>query len=231
MPQRLVIFGSGRGADVAARYFASDSDFEVAGFAVDKPYLASDRFRGLPLVDFDLVERHFPPSDFTMFVALGFQRMNRLRAEKYEAAKQKGYVCASYVSRKTATHDAISAGENCFILENNTINYDVRIGNNVVIWSACQLGDQSVIGDHAWLSSHAALAGQVTIGAYSFLGVNSTISNRVTIGRKSYIGAGALISRDTPENSVHVVESTKRFKMESEQFLSMLESFGKPTGE
>jgi sugar O-acyltransferase (sialic acid O-acetyltransferase NeuD family) len=225
--QKVVIFGSGRGADVAARYFASDSDFEVCGFAVDKPYLASDRFRGLPLVDFDVVEKHFPPSAFRMFVALGFQQMNRLRAGKYEAAKQKGYLCASYVSSKVVTHDAIRAGENCFILENNTINHDVRIGNNVVIWSACQLGDQSLIEDHAWLSSHATLAGQVTIGAYSFLGINCTISNRVTVGRKSYIGAGALVSRDTPENSVYAVEGTKRFKMESEKFLSMLESVGK----
>ena len=228
---KLVIFGSGRGADVAARYFASDSDFEVAGFAVDKPYLASDHFRGLPLVDFSVVQEHFPPSDFRMFVALGFQQMNRLRAGKFDAARQKGYTCASYVSSKVATHDAIEPGENCFILENNTINYDVRIGNNVVIWSACQLGDQSIIEDHAWLSSHAALAGQVTVGAYSFLGVNSTITNRVTIGRRSYIGAGALVSRDTAENSVYAVESTKRFKMDSEQFLSMLETIGKPKHE
>ncbi len=226
---KLVIFGSGRGADVAARYFASDSDFEVSGFAVDKPYLTSDRFRGLPLVDFDLVEKCFPPSDFRMFVPLGFQKMNGLRAEKYGAAKRKGYICASYVSSRVVTHDTIKPGENCFILENNTVNYDVRIGNNVVVWSACQIGDQSIIEDHAWISSHAALAGQVTIGAYSFLGINCTISNHVTIGRKSYIGAGALISKNTADNSVYAVESTRRFKMESEQFLSMLESIGKPT--
>src|SRR6266513_6509305 len=75
---KLVIFGSGRGADVAARYFASDSDFEVSGFAVDKPYLTSDRFRGLPLVDFDLVENGFQPSDFRLFVRLGFQKIKGL---------------------------------------------------------------------------------------------------------------------------------------------------------
>ncbi len=30
-----------------------------------------------------------------------------------------------------------------------------------MIWSACQIGDQSVIGDHVWMSSHSALAGEV----------------------------------------------------------------------
>jgi sugar O-acyltransferase (sialic acid O-acetyltransferase NeuD family) len=224
---KLIIFGCGRGADVAARYFANDSAHEVCGFAVGAPYLASDSFRGLPLADFDSVEQQFPPADFQMFIPLGFQKMNDLRAEKYAAAKQKGYTCASYVSSKVATHDTLRVGENCFILENNTINFDVRIGNNVVIWSACQIGDQSVIGDHVWISSHAALAGEVTIGEYSFLGVNSTVSNYVKVGKKNYIGAGAFIAQDTVENGVYVIEGTKRFKMESDQFLWLLESMQK----
>ncbi len=228
---KLVIFGCGRGADVAARYFSSDSDYEVCGFAVDKPYLAANTFRGLPLVDFDLVAKHFPPGGFEMFVPLGYQKMNKLRAEKYAAAKRKGYACASYVSSKVMTHDVIKPGENCFILENNTINYDVQIGNNVVIWSACQIGDQSVIGDHAWISSHAALAGQVTIASYAFLGINCTISNHVRIGEGSYIGAGALISKDTARNSVYAVAGTNRFKLDSEQFSMLLESIQKPMHE
>lgn len=224
---KLVIFGCGRAADVAARYFASDSAQEVCGFTVEKQYLSSNSFRGLPLVDFDVVQKHFPPSDFQMFVPLGFQQMNNLRAQKYAETKKKGYACASYVSSKVASHDVLKVGENCFILENNTINYDVKIGNNVVIWSACQLGDQSVIGDHVWISSHAALAGEVTIGEYSFLGVNCTISNYVKVARKSYIGAAVFVSQDTVENGVYVVEGTKRFKMESEQFLAFLESMQK----
>ena len=224
---KLIIFGCGRGADVAARYFACDTAHEVCAFTVEKPYLARNQFRGLPLVDFDAVEHQFPPGDFQMFIPLGFQKMNHLRAQKYLSAKNKGYACASYVSSKVVSHDALRVGENCFILENNTINFDVQIGNNVVMWSACQIGDQSVIGDHVWISSHAALSGEVTVEDYSFLGVNCTVSNYVTIARQSYIGAGAFISQDTAENGVYVVEGTKRFKMASDQFLGLLESMQK----
>jgi sugar O-acyltransferase (sialic acid O-acetyltransferase NeuD family) len=224
---KLVIFGCGRGADVAARYFCSDSAHQVCGFTVEKPYLSSDSFRGLPLVDFEIVQEHFPPRDFQMFIPLGFRKMNALRAQIYQGVKRKGYSCASYISSKVVTHDTLRVGENCFILENNTINHDVRIGNNVVIWSACQIGDQSIIGDHVWISSHAALAGEVVIGEYSFLGVNCTISNYVKIARKNYIGAAAFISQDTVENGVYVVEGTKCFKIESEQFLKFMESMQK----
>jgi sugar O-acyltransferase (sialic acid O-acetyltransferase NeuD family) len=221
---KLIIFGAGRGADVAARYFTNDTSHEVCGFTVDKPYLQSERFRGLPLVDFANVERHFPPGEFRAFVPLGFQQMNLLRAQKYEAMKKKGYALASYVSSKVATHDELRVGENCFILENNTINHDVTIGNDVTIWSACQIGDQSVIGDHAWLSSHACLSGEVTIGESAFLGVNCTVTNRVRVAKKSYIGAGAMISKDTVENGVYVVEATKRFNLPADEFLALLES-------
>ncbi|MBI4695826.1 MAG: acetyltransferase [Gammaproteobacteria bacterium] len=224
---KVIIFGCGRGADVAARYFTNDSAHEVCGFTVEKDYLAAAAFRGLPLVDFANVESEFPPSEYLMFVPLGFQRMNQLRAEKFSAVKNKGYECASYVSSKVSTHDELRCGENCFILENNTINHDVRIGTNVVIWSACQIGDQCVIEDHAWLSSHACMAGEVTVGAYSFLGVNCTVSNFVKIGERNYVGANAFIAKDTPADAVYAVEGTKRFNMTSDKFLGLLESMQK----
>jgi sugar O-acyltransferase (sialic acid O-acetyltransferase NeuD family) len=224
---RLIIFGCGRGADVAARYFANDSAHEVCGFTVDAQYVSGGSFRGLPLVDFNDVQTRFPPEEHQMFIPLGIQRMNELRAQKYAEAKKKGYACASYVSSKVVSHDALDVGENCFILENNTINFDVKIGNNVVIWSACQIGDQSRIGDHVWISSHATLSGEVVVGEYSFLGINCTVSNYVKVARKSYIGAGAFISQDTAEKGVYVIEGAKRFGLDSDKFLAMLESMQK----
>ena len=35
----VIIFGTGRGADVAFRYITSDSPHKVCGFTVDKEYL------------------------------------------------------------------------------------------------------------------------------------------------------------------------------------------------
>jgi len=219
---KVIIFGCGRGADVAARYIAADSSHQVSGFTVDVKYLASTEFRGLPLVDFATLEDKFPPGEYSLFIPLGYQGMNFLRAEKYLEGKRRGYSFISYVSSKVATRDSFNVGENCFILENNSINFDVRIGNNVVIWSGCQLGDQSIISDHVWISSHATLSGEVTIGEYSFLGVNCTISNYVNVARRSYIGAASFIAKDTQENGVYVVEGTKRFPIESDKFLAFV---------
>lgn len=219
---KVIIYGAGRGADVARRYITSDTNAEICGFTVDTAFLTQDSFQGSLIVPFEQIESIYPPDEYMLFIPMGFQLMNKVREQKYLAAKAKGYKCFSYISSKVVSHDRIRCGENCFILENNTINFDVEIGNNVVIWSACQIGDLAVIEDHVWISSHAVLAGEVRVERNSFLGVNATIANHVTIGRSSYIGANALIAKDTEANSVHVVEHTKKLPIDSNTFYKMM---------
>jgi len=221
---KVVIFGCGRGADVAARYLASDTEHEICGFTVEANYLARNDFRGLPLVDFAQLERRFSPQEFKLFVPLGYQAMNSVRAEKYFEGKRKGYSFISYVSSKIVTHDKLNFGENCFILENSAINFDTRIGNNVVIWSACQIGDECQIDDHVWITSHAVVCGGVQLGEYSFLGANCTIADRVTVAPRTYVGAASLISKNTKEGSVYVTEGSKPIGIDSKQFAALLQA-------
>jgi sugar O-acyltransferase (sialic acid O-acetyltransferase NeuD family) len=222
---KVIIFGIGRGADVATRYFRHDSAHEIVAYSVDDAFADRKEFMGRPVVPFSRVEKEIPPRDATMFIPLGFQRMNALRAEKYAAAKAKGYTLESYISSKIETWDQPKFGENCFILEGNIFNFDVEVGNDVVLWSACHIGDLSVIQDHAWISSHAVLSGEVTIGAHAFLGVNATVSNHVRIGPRSYIGANTLIANDTPADSVFVTKGTPQVQhIDSTRFLEMIRS-------
>jgi sugar O-acyltransferase (sialic acid O-acetyltransferase NeuD family) len=222
---RIIIFGIGRGATVATRYFSDDSSHEIIAYTVDDEYADCKEFMGRPVIPFSRIEKEIPPEESRMFVPLGFQRMNALRAEKFAAAKAKGYSLASYVSSRILSWEKPKMGENCFILEGNVFNYDVTIGNNVVMWSANHVGDLSIIEDHVFVSSHVVLSGDVTIGANSFLGVNATISNYVHVGARCYIGANTLIAHDTPPDSVFVAGSTARLEhMDSLRFLQVIKS-------
>ena len=218
----VIIFGTGRGADVAFRYLAKDSPHKICGFTVEKPYLKSESFNGLPVVDFDVVQAVYPPDKYKMFVPLGFNRMNQMRYEKYMSAKNKGYGFISYVSSSVKSIDEVNVGENCLILENQSINLDVKIGNNVVLWSGNHIGDCTIIKDHAWLSSHVCIAGSVTIESFCFLGNNCTISNKITIAEKSFIGAGALITKDTTEKGVYLAAGATKSPFDSERFFRMI---------
>jgi sugar O-acyltransferase (sialic acid O-acetyltransferase NeuD family) len=220
--ERVIIFGTGRGADTAYRYLSKDSPHEICGFAVDGSFVTQSSFHGLPVVEYEAVVSRFPPDVYRMFVPLGFQRMNGVRAERYLHAKALGYRFISYVNSRHYAVEGMAVGENCFILDSQIVNLDVAIGNNVTMWSGNHIGDRTVIGDHVWISSHVTLSGDVTVGDSCFLGVNASVSNRVRLGARTFVGAGALVTRDTPPDSVWVAPPSTRVQMPSEKFLSML---------
>lgn len=221
----IVIFGIGRGANIATRYLREDSPHEIVAYTVDDAYNDRKEFMGRPVIPFSRVEQEISPEESQMFVLLGFQEMNALRAEKFAQAKRKGYSLASYVSSRTLPCGTPEIGENCFILEGNVFNYDVKIGDNVVMWSGNHVGDLSVIEDHVFLSSQVVLSGEVRIGANSFLGVNATVSNHVCVGARCYIGANTLIAQDTPPDSVYITKGTPRLDhIDSLRFLQVIRS-------
>lgn len=219
---RVVIFGCGTGADTAFRYLSRDSEHEICGFTVDAEYRRQSVFHDRPVVDYETVVSSFPPETYHMFVPLGFQQMNRLRAGKYLDAKGKGYRFVSYVSSRNYSLERIPIGENCFILDGQVFNLDVSIGNNVTMWSANHLGDRTVLSDHVWISSHVTLSGDVTVGEGCFLGVNACVSNHVRLGARTFVGANTLISRDTADESVYVAPEARRVDLRSDKFLAML---------
>lgn len=214
---RLVIFGTGDAARVAHNFFKHDSEHEVVAFTVDREYLSGESFLDLPLVSFEEISERYPPRENKMFVALGYSKMNKARAEKYHQAKARGYELVSYVSSRCSFLTENPVGDNCFILEDNTIQPFVRIGSNVTLWSGNHIGHDSIIEDHCFLASHIVVSGHVHIHPYCFIGVNATLRNSITIARETLIGAGAIIMKDTVEQGVYLPERSKLFHKKSSE--------------
>lgn len=214
---KLVIFGAGDIARLARYYFTRDSEHEVVAFAVDKQYLKGDVFLDLPLLDFEEVVERYPPETHRMFIALSYTKMNKVRAEKYHQAKELGYELVSYVSSKCSFLTDNPLGENCFILEDNTIQPFVKIGNNVTLWSGNHIGHDSVIEDHCFITSHVVVSGHVHIHQHCFVGVNATLRNSITIAPETLIGAGAIIMKDTIEKGVYIPQRAELFGKKSDE--------------
>ena len=201
---KLVLFGAGDIARLAHFYFTTDTDHDVVAFTVDRAYRQADSFMDLPLVPFDEVVTRYPSDEYEMFVALSYAGMNGVRAKKYDEARNAGYRLSSYVSSRCSFLTQYPHGDNCFILEDNTIQPYVRIGSNVTLWSGNHIGHDSVIGDHCFISSHVVVSGHVSVGPFCFLGVNATLRNSITLGEATLVGAGATIMKDTAAGSVHL---------------------------
>jgi sugar O-acyltransferase (sialic acid O-acetyltransferase NeuD family) len=210
MKNKLVIFGSGDIAQLAHYYFTEDSDYEVVAFTVDAEYKTEEVFCGLPLINFDTLQSAYSTEEVSVFVALSYSKLNMVRKEKYLAVKSIGYKLASYISSKATILNGRVVGENCFILEDNTIQPFVKIGNNVTLWSGNHIGHHSSIKDHTFLASHIVVSGGVVIGEQCFIGVNATLRDHITIGDRCVVGAGALLLGDAEPDGVYKGTATER---------------------
>lgn len=217
--KKLIIFGNGKIAQVIHHFFKYESDCEAVAFTADEQYITQSEFCGLPVVPFENIENVYAPSDHQAFVAVGYQEMNRLRQEKLNEAKAKGYTIASYVHPQSGIPVDLSYGENCFIMNNVHIHPMVTLGDNVFVWSGAMIGHHSHIGNNTWITSSANISGNVTVEANCFFAVGATVGHGITIGKASFLGANCLITKSILSETVIMAESDKPFRLNSRQFI------------
>lgn len=222
MAKKLVLFGIGKIGEVVHHHFATDSEYEVVGFAIDREYLPkSGTHKGLPIVAFDEVEKHFAPKEHAIFIGIGYQDMNRLRAKRLAEAKQKGYALATYISSQNKHIRPGQVGEHCFVMSGEPLHPCSKIGDNTYVWTNALVGHHAQVGKHCWITAGAMIGGNTRIGDYCFLGLGATVGHEISIGEASLIGAGALVTKDALAESVYIEAETPRFRLTSSQFLKM----------
>ena len=219
--KKIIIFGTG---ELAQRifYYLQDSDDQVVAFCANKSKIDKEELLGLPIITFENIEEKFPPSEFSMFIALAYSEMNKKRTKFFEEAKSKGYELYSYIHPSTKIWDKFEMGENCFILANNVIQPFVKIGNNVLIGSNNLISHNTTIDDNCFITSNVTMGGHVTIGKNCFVGLSSTINQRIKIGNECIIGAGTIISKNVNDKEVYAENSSKKLPQSSNELDSII---------
>jgi len=201
--KKLVIIGTGEIGILAYEYFNHDSKYTVVAFSVSEKYVQNPTFLDLPVIPFEILEQRYSPEDFEVFVALGSGRLNRDRMKMYFEAKAKGYHLASYISSRAFVWHNVKIGENCFIMEDNTLQPFTEIGNNVVLWSGNHIGHRSIIRDHCFISSHVVISGFCEIGESCFIGVNASIGDNRKVARDNFIAMASSLNKNTKEDRLY----------------------------
>lgn len=218
----MVIFGTGELAQLAHFYFTHDSPYKIVAFTVDGAWVKQDTFLGLPVIAFEELAPRYSPQKCDLFVAIGYTKLNGVRASKYEEAKALGYRLPSYISSRATHYDDLQVGDNSFVMEGNLIQPFVTIGNNVIIWSGSLISHHVQIGDHCFIAARAVVSGEVRIEPYCFVGVNATIREKIVLSRKTIIGAGALVLQSTEENQSYLGKASSKSGIPSSRMQSLL---------
>lgn len=213
--KKLIILGTGSIGELAYYYFSRSSEYDVVAFSVTDEFFNSPTFSELPVVRFSDILRHYPPEKHDIFVAVGYKNLNKDRELLYTTVKEMGYHCASYISKHATILNDFKIGDNCLILEDNTIQPLVTIGNNVIMWSGNHVGHHSCIGDSCFITSHVVISGYCEIGSRCFLGVNSTLRDGILVGHDTLVGAGSLLTSNADPYGVYSAPETNRSRVPS----------------
>ncbi len=218
----VVMFGIGAFAEQVYYYFREESPYKVVAFTVEEQYIKEEKFQGLPIVPFETIEKNFPPADYDMFIAVGYNNLNRLREIFFNEAKRKGYKMVSYVHPSAVLAKNFVMGENCYLLERVSALPFSRIGNGVIMHTDCGMGHHCYIGDFCFFSAACCISANVTFGPYCFISINTTFKPGIKIGHSVIIGAGALIMEDAPDESVYIEQGTPRAKRSSRLYKNFI---------
>jgi len=208
--KKVIIFGNLDTAQLAYYYLTTDYNYnyEIIGFTLNREFIKETYFEGLPVIPFEDIEKTYPPKDYLLFAPIA---KNNLREKIYNEGKEKGYNFITYISSK-CTNFSEYIGENCFILEDNTLQPFTKIGNNVILWSGNHIGHHGIIKDHVFFTSHIVMSGHCLINEGAWIGVNTTIRDFITIGKNSIIGMGSLITKNIPDNETWYGSPAKKIK-------------------
>lgn len=210
---KLVIYGTGRHAELTAYYIHYHQLYETVAFTVNKEFIKEKEFNGLPVVPYEELEEYYPPESFRIFIAIGPQYVNKSRKQLYLDAKGRGYKFGNVICGDVEIRPGIEIGENVYIESHSGIAPFVKIGNNVTI-IASKIGHHCVIEDHAFISA-SILAGNVRVKEAVFIGLNSSIGPNITLGESTVIGLGCVIRKDTEPKSVYVNSGTQKLRIDS----------------
>lgn len=202
--KRVIIFGTNQLAQLADFYLGEEPEkYEVIAFTCHSTHKTIDTYCDKPVVAFEKLTEIYSPIDYYLFAPMTGKGMNKVRERVYNEGKSMGYSFITFIhERATVLTDKI--GDNCFILEDNTIQPFVTIGNNCIFWSGNHIGHHSVIGDHAFFTSHVVLSGNCKVENYCWFGVNATIRDNLHIAEGSLLSMGSCLTKDTEPYMVYL---------------------------
>ncbi len=219
--QKLIIFGDGKISDVISYYIDKYTKYEIEAYTVDDKYVKKNNFRGKKLVPFSNIEKYYSPLKYKVFVAIGYQNLNKLREDKCREVEEKGYKLFSYIGKTNGISRDLVYKDNCFVMDGALIHPNVEIGKNVFIWSGALVGHHSIIGNNSWLTSSCNISGDVIVGKNCFFALNASIGNSLKIGQYCFFGVNSLITKCVEDNSVFIESSTNKFRLSSSQFIRL----------
>ncbi len=217
--QKIILAGNAVTAEILYAYLTQDSRYSVSACVVDDDYIDSATMKEVPSVGISNVVKDYPPTEYKVIMAMGYDNINRVRETTFLKLQELGYIIETYVHPDAKVYTTNPIGIGSIILPSAVLEPHTTIGQNTLIWCNVTVAHHATVGDHCWLASGAVLSGKAVIRRNSFIGVNATIVNEIEIGEYNIVGANALMTKNTAEKAVHLARSGEPFRYSAEEYV------------
>lgn len=207
--KKLLIFGAGGHSKVCIET-ALSAGYTIEAIFDDDNSKEGETFLDIPIVGgTEKLLKEYPPDSYELFIAIG---NNRMRMEKYEFLKDRGYSFAKLIHPFSFISKTAEIGDNVLIMPGVVVNSMTVISANVILNTGCTVDHECKIMPHVHIAPGVNLAGNVFVGTGSFLGIGSKVIQEIKIGILNIIGAGAVVIRDTENFGVYTGIPAKLMK-------------------
>ena len=166
--KNIIIFGANDFGRLLKYYIEKDDPRNVVAFTMNRDYIEKDSFLGVPVVEFETIDKKYSAEDYEILIAIGNSKMNNVRKKIFEECKKKGYTVASFIHSSCSIHSN-DIGEGNILLENCLVYPYSKIGKGNLLWDHVLISHDCVVGDFNTFSSYADLCGYVKIGNIVYL--------------------------------------------------------------
>ena len=217
----LVLYGDSNYSELVKYYFESDSEYTVVGFCVEKKYRTKDTLCGLPVVDFEDIEKYFPKKNNALFSAIGYKSM-RVKKILYEKVVASGYDIASYISKNAIVDSSNVIGQNCMILPGCILEPFVTIESNTFLNTSVVVCHHSTIKAHSFLAAGSLVGGYTSIGENSFIGFKATVLQQIILAPETLIAASSTMMHNSEQGIMYVGTPARAIRSHEEKGIEIL---------
>lgn len=211
----LLIYGTGKYADIIYWLAHDVLQLQVAAFVLDQKYITTNTYLNKPVVPIEQVIEYYSPDNYDMTIGFIGGNMFTQRREKYELCAKMGYHIPNLIHPSAVIASNVHMGDGNVVFESVTMApfCDIGIGN--IFWNGANISHHAKIGNFGNFATGVSLSGISTIGNNCFLGVNATTKNYIKIADYTLVGAGAYVSHDT--NPYDVIVPARSIMLEGKK--------------
>ena len=194
--KRIVLIGAGGHARVVwdtLELIAAHDGVQVIAILDDDPSLWGKHFAGLT-IDGPIQKIERVPADAAL-IAIG---RNHARRDVYQYVREKAIPLINAIHPRAVIARDVQLGAGIVAFANVVVNSGSRVGDNVILNTACAVDHDCIIGAHAHIAPGVHLAGGVRVGEGTLVGVGAATIPNVAIGEWAMVGAGSVVTQDIP---------------------------------